>query len=228
MTEYIEGFINPLQLLQIDSPWASLSKRDPIAQDILEFLCTPGVPSDVASLAARYQEISQEPVRLSVVPRDQRILEKLVWPLRHAKASYIVGNFLSTIALSGTVAEMLALFLFELSVVERVELKDGKGAVISAEAFEKLGQSERVRTLAKNGRIDDPLKRQLDRIRAIRKKYLHFWSKDHDELPKDSLLIFQDTVAATVKAFGFGIANGAITLKPSVLEYLKRGRQVAP
>jgi hypothetical protein len=54
-----------------------------------------------------FHQISPEPVRLVAVPAEQRILDKLAWPLRHAKASYMVGNYLAVIALYG-MAEMVA------------------------------------------------------------------------------------------------------------------------
>jgi hypothetical protein len=117
MGNTISVFVNPLQLLEVDEPWAPVSPKSPTAEDLFKFMCTPGVPSDAGSLTARYKEISQERARLFVAPDDQRILEKLVWPLRHAKASYVVGNFLSTIALCRAVTEMMAFFLFEISVL---------------------------------------------------------------------------------------------------------------
>ena len=93
--------INPLAFLDIDGPPAPNVPDQPTPQTILEFVCPPGIPSDVASLVKRYKEIGSEPVRLVAAPAEQRILDKLVWPLRHAKASYMVGNYLAVIALAG-------------------------------------------------------------------------------------------------------------------------------
>jgi hypothetical protein len=44
-------------------------------------------------------------------------LDRLVWPLRHAKASYMVGNYLAVIALTGMVAEMVALLQWEVAEI---------------------------------------------------------------------------------------------------------------
>src|SRR6266850_8189139 len=103
-----EAHVNPLAFTEIDEPWASITKAQPTPESVLRFLCAPQAASDLQTLIARYREISTEDVRLSIVPNEERITDKLVAPLRHAKASYMVGNFLATLALCGMVAEMLA------------------------------------------------------------------------------------------------------------------------
>ena len=218
----IEVFINPLQLLEIDDPWASAIKKSLTPDAIFKFMCTPGVPSDIESLSNRYKEISQEKPRLFIAPHDQRILEKLIWPLRHAKASYIVGNFLSTISLCGMVAEMIAIFIFEISLLDDLVIKSKKGDVVSSEYFEKLTQDQRVKILFKNKVIDNILKTEFDFIRQTRRKYLHLWSHDHDLLPHDALTIFHTMVSIVVKAFGLDISHGELVLKPNVLKYLNK------
>src|SRR5262245_55458881 len=87
-------WLNPL-----DSPIG-----DPAtAEQILDFMVTPGVPADPATVQSRYQQITREQPPLVAPPLEDRILTQLIWPLRHAKASYIVGNYLGTIALTGIV-----------------------------------------------------------------------------------------------------------------------------
>ena len=73
------------------------------------------------SLIKRYKEISKEKVRFFAAPAEERILNKLVWPLRNAKASYMVGNYLGTIALCGMVSEMVAILLFDISDFKDIE-----------------------------------------------------------------------------------------------------------
>ena len=60
---------------------------EPTPESVLDFLCTPGVDSDVATLVRRGREISAEPEQLFAAPAEERILKKLVWPLLHAKGS---------------------------------------------------------------------------------------------------------------------------------------------
>jgi hypothetical protein len=222
MDSTIPVFVNPLQLLEVDEPWASMSPKPPTADDIFKFMCTPGVPSDLDSLTARYKEISQEKARLFAVPDDQRILEKLVWPLRHAKASYVVGNFLSTIALCGAVAEMMALFLFEISVLEGIEVKDSTGSAVMSKAFERERQVDRLKILLANNLIGADLKTDFDLIRTTRRKYQHLWSQDHASLQADSLAVFISTVAVVVGSLGLSMNAGKVVLKPAVLKYLQK------
>src|SRR5437868_5851009 len=43
-------------------------------------------------MVARYREIPREKPRLFAAPLVPGMLDKLVWPLRHAKAGYVTGN----------------------------------------------------------------------------------------------------------------------------------------
>src|SRR6266487_2906542 len=115
--QILEAHVNPLAFIEIDEPWATAIESNPSVESVLRFLCPPESRSDLPILIARYREISREDVRLSIVPIEERISDKLVAPLRHAKASYMVGNFLATLALCGMVAEMLALLLWEMTEI---------------------------------------------------------------------------------------------------------------
>ena len=110
------GMINPLAFLEVDEPWA---QGEAIVQpeEILNYMC-PTTSSSIDNLIVRYKEISIENPRLSIVPAEDRILEKLIWPLRHAKASFVIGNYLGTISLCGMVAEMVAILYFDISDVK--------------------------------------------------------------------------------------------------------------
>src|SRR5438128_2592602 len=109
----MNAVINPLSFLELDRPGPPTDPKVPSPESVLSFLCPDRATADVASLVKRYREISPEPVSLVAVPAEQRILDKLAWPLRHAKASYMVGNYLAVIALCGMVAEMVALLIWE-------------------------------------------------------------------------------------------------------------------
>ena len=121
------------------------------------------------------------------------MVDKLVAPLRHAKSSYMVGNYLGTIALCGMVAEMLAILLWDLAGAEL----GGKPMTVKDEdalfgsAFERLGQDRRVRVLDAYGQISVPVKADFDLLRSVRRKYLHLWSQDHDRLPADAIEVYR-------------------------------------
>jgi hypothetical protein len=219
-----QAWINPLAFLDVDQPWASIDKQQPNLDAVVGFLCPPGMPADVESLITRYKEISTEPVRLFAAPAEPRILEKLVWPLRHAKGSYVVGNYLAVIALSGMVAEMLAILAWELGEAtlrgNRMTAADEKA--LFGSTFERLGQDRRVQVLVAHGMIDGTARGRFDTVREIRRKYLHVWSQDHDDLPNDAKACFHAAVALVTTSIGQDIKDGKILLNPQLIKYLER------
>jgi len=220
----IEAFINPLAFLKVDEPWATHLNDTATPENILKYMCTPGVDSKVQGFVERYKEVSREKTRLFAAPVENRILEKLVWPLRHSKACYMAGNWLGTIALCGMVSEMVAVLLYELSEIKinnrKMTLSDEKA--LWGSSFEKLGQDKRVKILHVYNIIDDETKAHFDLIRTTRKKYLHLWSQDHDSLPKDAVQLFNSAAAVVVKAIGQDIREGKIYLNPTLIKYLER------
>ena len=228
-TGRFEGWVNPLAFIELDGP-TPLGGGIPSAQQCLQFMCAPGQSSEPAALADRYREIAPEPVQLFVVPAEQRILDKLIWPLRHAKASFMLGNHVGTIALGGMVAEMVAMLLFDLSSIQiNGKAMSGKDqeAVFGRE-FEKLDQSRRVQVLAAYGLLDDPAKQAFDTIRTTRRKYLHVWSQDHETLPADAIKVYHSAVVLVTKAIGQGVSGGAVVLNPSLVKYLERAGLYQP
>src|SRR6266568_5545934 len=165
-----KAWINPLQFLEVDEPWASVMKRPLDERAVLGFLCTPGLDVSPEALANRYREISQEKDRLFAAPAEDRILEKLVWPLRHAKAGYMLGNYLGTISLCGMVSEMIAILLFEVSEarINDKPLDPKIQAAVFGRTFEDLGQERRVNVLVAHGVVDAPMKQAFDLIRSKR------------------------------------------------------------
>jgi hypothetical protein len=219
-----KAWINPLAFLEVDEPWSSLEKTFPSAETILSFLCPPGTPTDPSSLVERYKRISTEPVRLFAAPAEPRILEKFVWPLRHAKASYIVGNNLAVVALCGMVSEMVAVLLWQLTEasLNARPMTPKEELALFGSSFEKLGQERRVRILEAYGVISPEEVKMFDTIRLIRRKYMHLWSQDHDRLSDDAVACFHAAIGLVVKAIGQDIKDGAVVLNPRLVKYLKR------
>jgi hypothetical protein len=151
-------------------------------------------------------------------------MRKLVWPLRHAKAAYAVGNYLATISLAGIVAEMVAVLIFD------VAIRITHASLLSEEAqrtkfgrkFELLDQKRRVRNLRDLKLINDEEAKAFDSIRLTRRKHLHLWLEDGDvQIANEAVEMYKNAVFLVVKALGLGISGGAITLKAEILEYLK-------
>ena len=175
--ERLDVFLHPLMFVLAEATPPGSGQSGPSTESVLDFLCTPGIDSDIATLIRRYREISPEPDPLFAAPAEKGILEKLVWPLLHAKGSYMLGNYLGTISLCGMVGEMLAILLFEIAELEYLGKKmtrtDERG--LFGNSFERLGQGRRVSILYANRLIDKELKDSFDAIRSNRRQYLHFW-----------------------------------------------------
>src|SRR5262245_11932797 len=106
---------NPLTFIEAVEPLCQVSPPD--CQALIRYLGVPIDQLDTEKALGRYKEISGKIHLLPFVPGEPRILEKLVWPLRHAMGSYMTGNYLGTIAMCGMVTEMVAILIFELCEV---------------------------------------------------------------------------------------------------------------
>jgi len=214
--------INPLAFIEVDEPWAP-AIITVCSEDILNYMC-PTVDSNVDNLITRYKEISIENPRLNVVPAEDRILEKLIWPLRHAKASFVTGNHLGTISLCGMVAEMVAILYFDISDVKMGDKKLNKELQkqIFGSSFEKLGQDRRVKILKAFKIINQQTAQRFDTIRIIRKRYLHLWSQDHDRLSVDAIESFKAAASIVAELIGQDFISGKIKLNPKIVSYLEK------
>jgi hypothetical protein len=222
----IEGYINPLQFIDVDEPWATSLNREISAQSVLDFICTPGTGSDLESILSRYKTISVEKKRIHAAPNEPRIMDKLIWPLRNAKAGYMCGNYLGVIALCGMVGEMVAIFIFEINSfkLNKRIISDEDQKALFGSKFEKLGQERRVKILHTFGVITDEMEDSFSVLRNIRRRYLHLWSQDHEKLPSDAIRCFEAAVLLVVSTIGQDLKDGKLILNKGIFEYLeKRG-----
>lgn len=223
---FFKAYLNPLIFFEADEDWtASLNDKELSSEAILRFICAPETSSDLESIVERYREISRDTTRLSVAPAEPNILEKLVWPLRHAKSCYMAGNYLGAIALCGMVAEMIAILIFEISniSVNGKSLDKQTQEYMFGSSFENLGQDRRVRVLrAMVEGIDDEMKSWFDIIRTKRKKYLHLFSQDHTQIAPDAREVFDSAVKIVVKIIGQNAKDGVILLNPDLIKYLEQ------
>jgi hypothetical protein len=216
--------VNPLVFAEVDEPLASVHKTPPTPEAALRFASALNAPSDLPSIIARYREISTEPVRLSVTPVEPRLDDKLVAPLRAAKAAYMLGTPVATIALSGMVGEMLAILLWGLADVtinDRAVTPDDEKALFGR-AFESLGQERRVSVLHAYGQISAEVADDFTTIRKIRNRYLHLWSQDHDRVYPDAVRCYHAGVRLAVAVFGQRFESGMVGLTPQMLTYLEQ------
>ena len=223
------GWLNPLLFIAVD--WPNPGQEEPVsAESVLDYICKPQSDSSPETLAERYREVSCPDTQLHVAPTEERLLSKLVWPLKDARACHMVGNYLGTIALCGMVAEMVALLVFEMNEMRINDelLTQEQQRQIFGDTFEKLGQYRRIRVLQAHRLITPAMVGHFDAIRGIRKKYLHYWSQDHDDLQKDSADTCRAALSLVVEVVGQKIEDGKIKLSPGLIRYLERKGMIQP
>ena len=206
----LNAWLRPLVFPEVDF----LGQTEPEPQSLLKFLCTPGIEADASSLTQRYRKISARD-ELFLVPAEDRILEKLVWPLLHAKSSYMVGNFLGTVSLCGMVAEMMAILKYTIS--------DDNIKTISDQEYQKCWQKHRIIILKQLNLIDANIKTSFDIIRDKRNKHLHSLFINVQSLIKDALLCYKNVSKLAVFLLApEDFQNGTALFSPELLKYLRK------
>ena len=218
------AWINPLQFVSSVKPMPGTAPELPPAESVLDFMSPLDDPISVEKAVERYRDISKEKIRLFAAPAEARILRKLVWPLRHAKGSYMMGNWLGTIATCDMVAEIAAIMLYDVWFTKRMELGaklSGKEAP-SIPEFERFSQEERIRTLREWDIIDDGVEICFDLIRSKKKRYRQLWIHDGQTMPADAVEAYHAAVVVVVRAIGQETEKGKIVLPEDLVHYLAR------
>ena len=227
----LDGWINPLCLWEAEKlPPQQPQPGPPSCEDVVRFLCAPDLPVKIDDLVGRYQEISPSRTGLFFAPADDRIMAKLVWPLKNAIACHMVGNYLGAIALCGLVAEMTAILRFEVSDVRinNQPMHDKAQKALFGSTFEKLGQEPRVRILGAYGLIDDDMRGKFSLVLGKRRSYLHFFSSDLAPMARDAAEVIRATISLVVSVFGLTTRDGKIVLGPAVERYLEGKGVIRP
>lgn len=220
--------INPLTFHNIDEAFAKTGyHHDPSPEALLKNMCPPGADTSLETMKVRYKEITEsETVKLLYAPVEEpRILDRMIWPLRYAKTCYIIGNYTGTIALCGMVAEMVAILTFEMSEIKfnNQPMSEEVQGKIFGRTFEKLGQYQRINVLEGFGFIGEELKQQFETIRLKRKKYLHLWSEEQENVEEDARTVFGAAVHLVAKTIGQEIVDRRmLKLNPAFEKYLDK------
>ena len=217
-------FLNPLIFPELEFRSPGIRPEDTSHASVVNFLCCPDTNAHVPALIARYNEISVEQNRLPAAPSEDNLLARLIWPLRHAKGSYVVGNYLGTIALCGLVAEMAAILTFDLynEAQDSPRYDRDKQIKLFGRTFEKLGQERRVDVLESLGLITSETANAFNTIRERRRGYLHLWSAGHNRLAEDAVQCFDASINIVVATLGLSFREGKLQFKDDVFTYLNK------
>jgi hypothetical protein len=202
-------WLNPLKCPEIEYPGADTTTIP--AERLLDYLFAPSSERGRDAFVARYREImAAVPDPFAVAPNEPNILNKLVWPLRHAKGSYALANYLGCIALCGMVGEMAAILLWDISKVRLSgrEMNPSEERALLGSTFERLGQERRAQVLQVFGFINADTKVAFDSLREIRRKYLHLFSHSHEQVAADAQKAFHDAAEAVKVVLGQSFEDG--------------------
>lgn len=216
-----KGYVNPLYFPLPEDR----SKHETIAINFFDFVLQEGNRSKrLKHFIERHDKVSGVSQKLKFIPSTSDITEKIIFPLKHAYADFLVGNFLGTIALSGMISEMIAILQFELNrfQIQGRDMTEADQAKLFGSKFEKLGQERRIKILEAYGVISNKLYEGMIEIKDVRRKYLHFWSHSHSNLEEDSLRVLSSAVDITMETFLQEFEDGGIKMKPELISYIIR------
>jgi hypothetical protein len=136
----------------------------------------------------------------------------------------MIGNYLGTISLCGMVAEMVALLRFDLAQarINDRPMSEADQRGLFGSTLERLNQDRRVSVLRAYSLIPADEEEAFTRIRTVRRKYLHLWSQDHDQLATDAVNSFHAAMLLVTRAIGQDLRDGKILLNPAMEKYLER------
>jgi hypothetical protein len=221
----IPGWLRPLSFSSIgELPfWPNNEPIDPtfLVKDLLldfssEFL---------ENIRKRYWLLTTPELDIFVVPNEKKILEKLVWPLRAAKKSFVLNDYLGCIALCGMTCEMAIIFLFDLATinVNGKPLDPKRQKQIFGRQFEELGQKRRIDVLLAYGLLNEKLAGDANKVRKIRNGYLHSLSKDYSRIEKDAEDAYKASFRLIKSLVDLPIGNeGKIVIPERLTNYLKK------
>ena len=221
----IPGWLRPLSFSSIgELPfWPDNQPIDP--SFLVKDLCLDFSSESLENIRKRYWLLTTPEFDIFVVPNEKKILEKLVWPLRAAKKSFILSDYLGCIALCGMVCEMAIIFLFDLAAIYATSkpLNAKQQKQIFGSTFEKLGQEKRIQVLCEVELLSEELARDADAVRKIRRQYLHFLSKSYSRIEKDAEDAYKASFRLIKSLVDLPIGNeGKIVIPERLTNYLKK------
>jgi hypothetical protein len=221
-------WVNPLRFFSLEEESYNSDSPDANFQRLIRDLRDPKDDDKIETIQKRYKLITKYDDTMFIVPANNLIIEKLVWPLRAAKQAFCLGNYLGCIALCGTVAEMTIIFLFDIASINinGSKLDDSAQKKLFGNTFEKLGQERRIEILEAYEILNKDLAREANQIRGIRRSYLHILSKEHINLEKDAENIYKSTSLLLGEMITLKPGEkGKINVPPHLVSFLAKNKE---
>lgn len=154
-------------------------------------VCLDIKPADLTTeIVERYIEVTPKDSHPTITPSYKKLNERITEPLRAAKKAYCFEDYVTSIALSGIVGEMMAHIFFQMKTTNingEILNSDGEKALFG-KGFDALGQFRRIQILTSLGYITSSQKTQLENIQNNRRPYMHWWSlgKTDEQIKADA------------------------------------------
>jgi len=217
-------FIQPIEWIDAQMFMADRQGQVPDLRSAIDFLCTPGVGKEPEDLVSRYREVSADAKRICFAPGETEILHSIFWPLRHARAAYVLGNYLATIALCGAVCEVLTLLLFEMRpvVLGKTRMSRSREKRVFGKRVDDLSQERRINILRGLGKITGEMANDFDEVRKMRNEHLHGYFSTHETAQQDAVTVYRTTASLVADTLGCGLAPNAATFSPELIDLLHK------
>lgn len=176
----------------------------------------------------RYAKMSPKELYIPfTLAKPEKIEQRIISPLVSAKRLGCIGEFLASIALSGLVGEMLAIFLWEVNIEER---KDKNGITIKdqklfGEGFSQLPQNQRINILQAFSYIDSDQVGKSRELASRRNDILHSWtdSLTREEIEKYVISCYSCAAFLMKGVFGLELSDpGSLKMNPKIMKYLEK------
>lgn len=177
----------------------------------------------------RYLEITTKDTHITFAPAYSHILERIVKPLSLAKRHYCLGEYISCVAVSGIICEMLTILVWKISTitVHGKDMSEGEEEKLFGRNFEKLEQKRRLDILLTVKALTDSLYKKLDNVRDTRNKYLHAWQYDTKQQKGDAKRLVMATLSAFQEVTDMKLVvdksgNQKVTINPRLHKFLEK------
>ena len=212
-------FLAPMKLFEWEEDPTPALSVNPTPDRLLGFLCALGLSAEMAAFKKRYREVSNKDRQLILALQEPRLVENLFDPLRQAKTSYLLGNYVGAIALCGMVAEKVTILIHAINTPDECERNE----------FEQMRQIRRVKTLKGSNLVSEESDKAFEVIRKARNQYLHNWTSTRDDrMAKEAVRVYGEAVHLVLTVMRIGFTNGKLTLAPRLVEYLAARGEIRP
>lgn len=205
--------MNTMKILEWEPEFPFRSDEDFSPELLLGHLCHVGVSSDMSAFRKRYAEVSKYDQHLRFAVAEPSVDYNLYGPLRQAKMNYILGNYTSSIALCGIVAELVTILTYILGE---------KPSNSRRKKIEGFPQSYRIEDSGQKGLISEQVEHSLSVIKRARDSLLHDWKKPDERIATKAADVYaRATHLAFVTFFVNELRDGKFILRPEWMEYLE-------